>query len=306
MWRLWSRPLEWLGRLRLGFSLPRSLRVGDPGTQDAAGGFGWRDYVDAEKLFDLWGPVVDSPWVPYHTVPLFASLDRIKRDDIGPGEPVPPGGVTPPHPYPHAQPGEPAPPWVRRDTLTIVDLPGPHAVETGAWLVTAGCQPVCTFDNWPHPRGLIKAERVLAELLRHATTVAAARVHLTTDAPPVWICDNARLGQRAGSPGQFDNRYYLDDSILPGRSVLERAGITRFVYVTAGKADVPTLDLEEYFADVQKAGIQLWHVDLTQGLEPAVLALRQTPRPAPRTGFRRSSAGGFGTTVPQPSSGSSG
>jgi len=335
MWQLLSRPLEWLGRLRIGFSLRRSLRVGDPNLPDAQGGMGWRDYVTAEALFDIWGPVEGSPWVPYHAVPLFAAIDRIKREDLGPGDVVPPsvpavaevpalsGGdlapgapgiadapvvppATVPDSFPHARPGAAAPHWLNAQTMVIVDLPDPAVVEVGTWLVMAGCQPVCTFDNWPHARGLLKAERLLAALLRWATTVAAARSRLVAHSPPVWLCDSARLGQRAGTPGEFDNRYYLDDSILPGPSVVAAAGIARVVYVTAGAPAVPTIDLDEFFAELRKAHIALWHVDLANGLDPVELVLPTVPRPAPSAGFRRSAAGGFGTEVPQPSSSSSG
>jgi hypothetical protein len=304
MWQLLSGPLEWLGRLRIGFSRRRPLRVGSPDASDAQGGTGWRAYLAADRLYDVWGPHPDSPWVPFHCVPLFAALDRIKADQVGPT--APPAAGDPMSGRPHARPGAPAPAWLSPGTWVILDLPGSETVEAGAWLITTGGQPVCTFDNWPHEKGLLRAEHLLAALLRWATTVAEARASLTSDAPPVWICDSQRLGSRTGQPGEFDNRYYLDDSLLPGAALLKTVAIVRVVYVTSDVQELPVLDLEEYFADLRRAGLELLHVDLAAGLDATPLAARTTPRQPPRSGFRRSAAGGFGTEVPQPSSGSSG
>jgi hypothetical protein len=347
MSRLWSKPLELLGRLRLRFppSRHRALVVGVPGGADAREGQGWRPYARADRLFDVWGPHPHSPWVPFHCVPLFAALDTVPTDSVGPAAPRTDGpGATPPptgspldgpDPVPatpvgprttdaseatvataaaapmtlpeHARPGAPAPRWVTGETWTVVDLPGPLAVEAAVWLIdAAGCQPVCTFDNWPHPKGLLRPEHTLAELLRWASTVAQLRTSLTRTAPPLWICDSERLGTRAGSPGEFDNRYFLDDSILPGPEMLRRNAVKRVVYLTGG-VEIPVLDLEEPFAELLAAGFEVLLVDVADpGLEPRPFSARRVrPRPR-RSGFRESAAGGFGTEVPEPSSGGGG
>jgi hypothetical protein len=314
MWRPWSRALELLGRIRFPrFPWRRAMGVGDPRAPDARGGHGWRGYLGAERLYDVWGPHPHGPWVPFHCVPLFAALDRLQTGQVGPTRPPEaredgggaPGALALPI---LARPGAPPPRWLTGDTWTILDLPGPAAVEAAAWLVTsADCQPVCTFDNWPHPRGVLRAEQTLAELLRWATTVAEARPRLRPESPPLWVCDSERLGSRRASPGQFDNRYYLDDSILPGPATLRRAGVARVVYVTMGGESVPLLDLEGYFAELLAAGLPLLHAELEHpDLEPRPFAAPKKPRRVNTSSYRRSSAGGFGTEVPEPSSGSSG
>jgi hypothetical protein len=311
MWRPWSKPLEWLGRLRLhtGSWVRADLSVGDPQAVDARGTADWKRYLSPEALFDVWGPLPGSPWEPFHTVPLFAALDRVQRKGIGPAPPPPPGAGTP-HPGTavlpeHARPGAPPPVWLTRDTLTIVDLPGPASVAAGAWLA-GHAQPVCTFDNWPHPRGVLRPEHTLAAMLRWASTVAEARQQLTPESPPVWLCDRGRLGGPPGRPGEFDNRYFLDDSTLPGSAFLRAAGITRVVYLT-GRAEAPLYDLAGPFVDFVAAGVPVF----LASVEEAALELYryrppEKPPPIPEGGFSRSSAGGFGTEVPQPSSGSSG
>lgn len=226
---------------------------------------------------------------------------------------VTPPASPPPSPFarrplpPDARPGAPAPVWVRRDTWIILDLPGPMAVEAAVWLVGAAAyQPVCTFDNWPHAAGVLRAEATLAELLRWATTIAEARPSLDAGSPPLWICDSERLGARSPTPRQFDNRYYLDDSILPGPALLRQAGIRRAVYVTPGDEDVPLADLDGYFKELLAAGVAVLHVSvMSAGREPSPVRLPPLKVSRPK-GFRRSAAGGFGQHVPDPSSGGSG
>jgi hypothetical protein len=314
MSRLLYGLLEALGRFRLRLPGLRSLSVGEPTAVDAQGGSGWQAFAQPEALYRVWGPLEDGPWEPYHCVPLFAALDRVPRRRLGPTDPkeleredaaTPQAGAFRLPPY--ARPGSPPPGFIDAATWTMLDLPGRASVQAAVWLVTAGVvQPVCTFDHWPHPRGLLRADRILAELLRWATTVADARGRIPTGAPPLWICDSERLGTRHGGPGEFDNRYYLDDSILPGPGLLARHGIRRVVYVSSGQGDIPLLDLERYFGELLAAGIDVLHVDLRDPLmRPLPFTAPARPRAVPKAGFRRSAAGGFGTEVPQPSSGGS-
>jgi hypothetical protein len=314
MWPQWSRILEGLGRIRLGVRPRTRMTVGDPNAPDAQGGTEWKEFLSAEALYRVWGPLEESPWEPFHAIPLFASLDRLPRERVGPTNPekvdlqATAGALASWSLPSHARPGSPPPPWIDSSTWIVLDLPGRAAVEAGAWLVTgAGVQPVCTFDHWPHPRGVLRPEHVLAELLRWASTLAAARGRIAGDAPPLWICDCERLGTRRGSPGEFDNRYFLDDSILPGPEYLTRAGIRRVVYLASGGWDLPTLDLEESLSDLLAAGLAVDYAlisDPSFQLRP--FAAPPVPRKARSSGFRRSAAGGFGTEVPEPSSGGGG
>jgi hypothetical protein len=332
MWRPWLRLLELLGRFRLrgtAIGRQRGFRVGDPQALDARGSQSWRGYLRSERLFDVWGPHSDGPWAPYHCVPLFAALDTLDADQVGPTpltaseaepQPAPPSTWLPPGARPalqepprprlpaHARPGAAAPAWLTGETWTILDLQGPRAVEAAVWLLgAAGCQPVCTFDNWPHPKGVLRVEDTLAELLRWASTMTELRGRMQPIDPPLWICDSERLGTRVGTPGEFDNRYYLDDSILPGPELLRRNAIRRVVYLTLDATDAPLLDLEEYFTSLLKAGFDVQCLDLAEPApEPRPFAAPRTPPRVSGSGYRRSAAGGFGTEVPQPSSGGGG
>ncbi|TVP47896.1 MAG: hypothetical protein EA350_04190 [Gemmatimonadales bacterium] len=340
MWQQWSRFLEILGRIRIPIRLGSARGAGDPAAMDAEGGRGWMAYARTETLFQVWGPLEGGAWEPYHCVPLFASVDRMDRKQVGPtplreveedaarleeagtsggtgaGSAVGAAFLLPAH----ARPGAPVPAWLEPGTLCVVDLPGRATVEAAAWLVTGGAaQPICTFDHWPHPKGLLPAERIVAELLRWAPTVAVARGRISSDAPPLWICDAMRLGTRTGTAGDFDNRYYLDDSILPTPRVLQGAGIRRVVYLGLDGGEsgadapaqgpaIPLADLVEWFTELLGGGIEILHVPVSDPeLRPRTF---QGPIRRPKfstKGYRRSAAGGFGTEIPEPSSsGSSG
>jgi hypothetical protein len=309
MWQRWSATLEWLGRFRFGISGRAKLTVGQPGAADALGSTDWSRFARAEPLYDVWGPHPLSRWVPFHSVPLFAALDRIPAKSIGPAAPPEAGNSADwRNRLPDSvQPDAPPPPFLSADCWIILDLPGTAVIQTAVWLLNAGCQPVCTFDNWPHPRGLLRSEDILAEMLRWAGSVARLRPRMKPDSPPLWICDSQRLGERGGKPGEFDNRYFLDDSVLPGIATLRDAGIRRVVYITLTAEDMPVLDLEPYFTELLTAGLSVQHLPLSSGgLEPAPFAAPPARRPLKRRTFRRSAAGGFGTEVPQPSSGGGG
>ena len=316
MSRRWSALLEWLGRLGPPGVLPagrlrRTVAVGVPTALDARLGDGWRDYLDPARLYDVWGPHPEGPWVPYHSVPLFAALDRLKLESVGPAAPLgsPRRPAEPPELQAHARPGAPAPAWWTPTTWTVLDLPGARSVEAAAWLVGAtGAQPVSTFDNWPHERGVLQPELALAELLRWATTLEQARAAIAPEAPPVWICERERLGARRGRPREFDNRYFLDDSVLPGTAVLRRHGLERVVYVAPSAAAEPIADVVDYFAELLLEGIAVYRVGIDSEGAP-IEPFASTPGARPslvRAGYHRSAVGGFGTLVPEPSSGGSG
>lgn len=316
MWQPLSRILEFLGRIRLRLDVlfgHHDIAVGDPTADDAQRSQLWHRFTRPEKLYDVWGPHPESQWLPFHAIPIFAALDRIPKEKIGPTPQTlaPANGVFAGAPArlslpEHAWGNAPAPHWLGPGVMTIVDLPGPASVEAAAWLVKAGgCQPVCTFNNWPHPKGLIRSEFVLAELLRWATTISETRESLTPSSPPLWICDSGRLGQRTGKPGEFDNRYYIEEAALPGPGLMKSAGINTIVYVTNDPMQAPVIDLDGFFFDSEAAGIA---VHIANVMDPG-LPLRPWITRPPRkydSNFKRSSAGGFGSTVPEPSSGGGG
>ena len=299
--------LEFLGRLGVRFDAQNvDFTIGAPDALDSRRDSDWRRYLSSRFLWGIWAPVPGSRWEPFHCVTLFAAVDELKKDSPRSTlAPVAPDGLPD-----FIMNAAPVPPWVANDTLVMVDLPGPQSVGVAAQLILeGGCQPVCTFDNWPHKLGVIRSERVLAALLYYAGAVYEKRSRLKPDAPPVWICDRERFTGSRPPPGRFDNRYIIEDRLLPGPHLLRAAGIRKVVYVGPARSTRPAEDVRAHLDELIPLGI---------GIQMASIA---TPaewmnpwdyvRPlGTRSGwsiqsmsFMRSSAGGFGGFVPQPSSG---
>lgn len=294
--------LKWMAGLRLPlwWGSRLSLSVGELNALDAVGSLEWKKYRSAMALFDAWAPAPGSLWEAYHCPTLFASLDQISAETVG---------VAPDTWFPEWLRGSlPLPRWLDSQTWLILDASGLISTAVAAGLADLQlCQPVCTFDNWPHPRGLLKSEVLLAGLIRFAPVVARARRSFHKGLPPVWVCDSQRLGKSPGRPREFDNRYFLDDSILPGHEILRQHGLQRIVYAKPRLSDSVTPDIVAYLESMRKLGLEIWHMglasedDWTSGPEPL------EPVPLPNfneSGFFRSTAGGFGVPIPEPSSSS--
>lgn len=294
MWSPLSKILEAIGSLRLPpLRKRRTLQVGDPNLPDFLGTARWKANLHPRVLSEVWAPRSAGPWRPFHCLTLFVALDYLKRETIGPAasDPLPVASIR-------------SPDWLDARTVLFVDLPGPQSVALGAALATQGCDLVCTFNNWPHPDALLPSHDVLAALLRYASWLHDERRYGDRPAPVAWLCDADRLGRQPGKPGQFDNRYYLEDTLMPGPAYLRERGITRLVHLGTEGADVRA-DLADHLFQYAQKGLELFQTTLLKGgtewasLAPLVLA----PARFRTTGFLLAAGGGFGATVPHPSSG---
>ncbi len=285
---------------------------------DSEGGAEWREFLDPQKLFEVWGPDPSGPWAYYHAVPLFASLSSpdLFSDSLSAKE----GVLSPTDPSTLAMVSEQFPAlddgllgerwgeeWLSQRLMVIVELPGVQSVTAALRFISAGFQPVCTFDNWPNPAGHLRPEFILRQLLRYAPLMKLLREGLSASSPPVLIADNERLGYSMPKVNDFDNRYFLDDSILPSVEILRREKISGIVCLLSDELAVPSLDLCSYFRSLKTANFQpVYRCDVT---DPSL-----TPRPFLTTeiseqfspskfDFSPSAAGGFGRLIPEPSSG---
>jgi len=293
MWSPLSKILEAVGRWRLPWlRKSQRLEVGDPRTPDYLGGTRWQLFLRPRELATAWGPREDGPWWPFHCLTLFASLDYLRREGVGPL-------AEDPLPVAHVR----RPDWLDAHTLLFVDLKGPDSVALGAALGVQGCDLVCTFNNWPHPKGVIASQLTLAALLRYAAWLREARRRPDAPAPVAWLCDNERLGVRKGNPGEYDNRYYIEEAVLPGPNYLRERGITRIVYLS-GAGGTALADLAEHLFAYRQKGFEVWGAasspagEISDLLELDLRAARFN-----KLGFLLAAGGGFGATVPHPSSG---
>jgi hypothetical protein len=284
----------------------------------------WHEFCDYEVLFRLYGPPPESPWYPYHCPTLFAAIDRL---NLGP-RPI----QMSPEVALRGPAGAFA--WLERGAMAVLDLPGGLAVQLGARLMLeAGVQLVSTFDHWPlanpvrpgpapenleprpwPPQDTLRSVAIDSRDVIDSMVSLAPQVYrrwqqgLAVDAPPVWLCDMRRMSAVRPGPGDFDNRYFIDDSLLPSAALLRQHGIERLVYVRYGFPSQPSADLARFLRECHDAGIALRSavlVEPTSWAEPMPMA----PPPAiPLAGrkFPKSQIGGFGRRIPEPSESSGG
>jgi len=301
MSQLWLEILEKLGALRIPKLFkprPLDLILGRPDDTDALDSLDWKNYLSPQKLFRVWGPLPDSFWSPYHCATLFAAIEKFRPAVVGPAN------------YSAEEQSfdlkRDPPPWASEETAIIIDTNGPISVALAAWLASAaGYQPISTFNNWPDKAGLIKPEKTLAMLLRYASVMERARKNFSASSPPLWMCDRERLSGGPGRPRQFDNRYYIEESLLAGPEALKKAGIKQIVYLLNKGNEKELADLHSYFNFLRKKGIQILIASLES--EKTLFEARPMPASPPlktfsKFSFKRSSAGGFGSTIPEPSS----
>jgi hypothetical protein len=157
-----------------------------------------------------------------------------------------------------------------RDTMIIVDLPGPEAVATAAAL-SAAFDPVFAFGNWPHPFGVVPAHETLAATLFFAPLFERTRGMRPAGAPPMLVLDANRLAPYGDEEDQFDNRYLAQ---IPSANELRELGIRHVLYVTQSGLATELDDLNEPLVDIAQAGIDVRALGMDE--------LRLAPE-APRT-----------------------
>ncbi|WP_375772252.1 hypothetical protein NR798_15630 [Archangium gephyra] len=146
-------------------------------------------------------------------------------------------------------------PEAARATAVLVDLPGPESVAFATAL--AGVfEPVFTFDNWPHPVGVVPAHLTLAAVTYYQSTLRKLAQSRTLPAPPVFVMDRQRLTAYTDQERQFDNRYMAR---MPSAEQLRKLGLQHVLYVLpGGSTPLQELDdLNEDFVAWRTAGLDV-------------------------------------------------
>jgi hypothetical protein len=165
-----------------------------------------------------------------------------------------------------------------KDTALIVDLEGPASVALAATLAS-GFDPVFTFDNWPHPLGVVPSHLTLASAVFYRPVFLRGRGTRPPGAPVVFVLDRNRLARYTDADGQFDNRYVAK---LPTAGNLQSLGIRHLLYITPGKSDLRELDdLNDEFVEFAKGSIDVKVLPLSDFDAPPAAA----SSPAPRTAY---------------------
>lgn len=244
-----------------------------------------------QQCYDAWAPA-DSPWSPWVKPVLFALSDS---------------------PEMYNQPSQelevPELPWrqhVSRDAV-VVDLPGRASLCIGVALARAGHRPVPLFNGATANNEVVPTVD-LGRSLRRATHLISS-LRFAPDAPPVFMLDSRRnKPDRSPQPRDFDNRWLTFPQDFPSAHLLRGAGVQGAVVVVADGARLSE-DLCHVLRRWEEGGLAIRRLD-ENAAAPAPISV---PKPSLfrsllyRTltliGFRRNSAGGFGSVIPEPSQG---
>lgn len=116
----------------------------------------------------------------------------------------------------------------------VVDLPGPEAVAFAAGAIAA-FDPIFLFDNWPHPRGVVRAQETLSAAAYYQPLFAEAKRGARAGRAPMFVLDRRRLTAYTDDAKQFDNRYVAK---LPTSAAAMRAlEVEHILYVVPNRAD---------------------------------------------------------------------
>ncbi|WP_438037266.1 hypothetical protein [Sorangium sp. So ce204] len=124
---------------------------------------------------------------------------------------------------------------LRRDIAVIVDLDGPESVAFAAGAAEA-FDPVFTFDNWPHPRGVVKAHLTLAAAAYYQPLFARS---VPGPRATMFVLDRQRLSPYSDDATQFDNRHVAR---LPSADALWDRGVRHVLYVVPTERDTTESD----------------------------------------------------------------
>jgi hypothetical protein len=123
----------------------------------------------------------------------------------------------------------------------VVDLPGPEAVAFAAGAVAA-FDPVFLFDNWPHPRGVVRAQETLSAAAYYQPLFAEARQSAGAGRAPMFVLDRRRIASYTSDATEFDNRYVA--KLPTSAAALRTLGVSHVLYVVPSSSDT-TRELDD-------------------------------------------------------------
>jgi len=126
------------------------------------------------------------------------------------------------------------------ETFFIADLPGPETVAFGA-AMAGWADLIPSFDNWPHPHGVVRSHDTLAALLYYAASIQEQKKQLPESAPGLLLLDHQRLAAYTDADDQFDNRYV---ATVPSATALQQRGVKNIMYI------VPNRELKDESDDL--------------------------------------------------------
>jgi hypothetical protein len=190
----------------------------------------------------------------------------------------------------------------------VVDLPGAEAVYTGLALAERGFRPVPLFNGTSGPSAVINVAPITEALW--AGMERLTRLGLGLDAPPAFLLDSRRSGgMRDPVAGAYDNRWMALPQDFPSGALLASRGIKGAILIQRDGLTIPS-DLAHVLRRWQDHGLQIRVVDLATGQTASNVVVPEPSRfrlawytAIALLGFRRSRVGGFGSSIPDETTG---
>ena len=192
-------------------------------------------------------------------------------------------------------------------TLLICELRGYQSAQAAVILAKRGWRPVPLFNGTWDTNAEVQMRELVTQLA--LATDELQRIAIPDLAPPVFLLDSGRKGQRSSPPpGTFDNRWMVLPQDFPSGNMLRAQGVKTAIVLSNGM----TLeeDLRHVLCRWQEAEIKIQVDDVNTQAGPADYTLTEPNmfrsvfyNVLAMFGFYRHSAGGFGGRVPVPSQG---
>lgn len=255
--------------------------------------------MDGSQLFEIWAPE-ESIWSRWAKPALFAGGAPVLAAQ--PAAPLMPVHSTGP------QAGSYDPGGLDTWTAYVVDMPGERSVDIGMALARSGYRPVPLFNTAYNVSAIVPVDSILRRLRDSANELQGLAI--PPDTPPVFLLDSQRLAPLTPpQPGKFDNRWAVFPQDFPSANFLLSQKIRRVVVLQDEQFQgTPRTDLAHVLLRWQEAGVEIYSQDPDGNMSPRPIQVAKPSafrslfyRALTLAGLRRSSAGGFGSTIPVPS-----
>jgi hypothetical protein len=230
---------------------------------DSNGTLDWKSYLDPSSLMKAYQPK-NSKWQPYVVPTLVQSLAQPSlRSQMQP--------VFSPSMNEAYSRGLGMREILQKsknsgEVMIVSDIPGPEAVAYGAALADIA-DVVTTFDNWPHPLGVVPSHQTLGAMLYYAGEIAQKAAKRPDNAPAVLLLDSNRLAAYSDDSDKFDNRYIAK---LPTSDNLTSMKVTSVMYAVPNESRTAELDdINEDFVAYKEKGINVSMLPLSDFQAPS-------------------------------------
>jgi hypothetical protein len=260
-------------------STDKPLAFADTVLLDSKGSVDWTGYLDAMKLQNAYR---NTAWQPFVVPTLAQSLSQPSlKSQL---KPVNSQAMKEAYARGLGMKDLWAKSKDKANITMIVDLPGPESVAFGAALADTA-ELITTFDNWPHPLGVVPSHMTLAAMIYYAQEIAEKSAKRPENAPAIFLLDSNRLNAYTDADNQFDNRYVAK---IPSSDALKTNHVNSVFYVVPNETRKVELDdLNADFASFKEKGMNV-----------ALLPMTNFQKPALAQDTTRTKASGLATTQP--------